>query len=84
MSEQSHPDPVAWTRVEQLSCELKIEIPVAQFEVNDLLRMHVGTVLDSKWHAMKEVPLEVNGRQVAWCEFEVVGKRLGVRIAELR
>ena len=60
------------------------EIPVAGFDVCDLLHMGVGTVLDSKWQAMKEVPLEVNDRQVAWCEFEVVGKRLGVRIAELR
>jgi flagellar motor switch protein FliM len=48
------------------------------------LRLCKDEVVDARWDLMKEVPLEVSGRQVAWCEFEVVGERLAVRITELR
>jgi flagellar motor switch/type III secretory pathway protein FliN len=30
-----------------------------------------------------DVPLWVNGQVIAWCEFEVVHERLGVRLTEL-
>jgi flagellar motor switch protein FliM len=84
VDEQSQNGVPAWSLVEQLTCELSVHIPVAGFGVRDLLRLHKDEVVDARWDLMKEVPLEVSGRQVAWCEFEVVGERLAVRITELR
>jgi flagellar motor switch protein FliN/FliY len=82
--EPVHNPTIASALVEQLSCELSVAFQVTRFGVADLLEMKPGTVLDSQWDVMKEVPLHVNGRQVAWCEFEVVGQKLGVRITELK
>jgi flagellar motor switch protein FliM len=84
VDEQSQNGVPEWSRVEQLTCELSVHIPVAGFGVRDLLRLCKDEVVDARWDLMKEVPLEVSGRQVAWCEFEVVGERLAVRITELR
>ena len=72
----------SWTRLEQLRCELTVQVPVRAFGVRELMNLAAGTVVDAKWDQMKPVPLEVNGRQIAWGEFEVVGNRLGVRITE--
>ena len=77
-------DTVAAPLIEQMSCELTVAIPIAHFGVADLVEMVPGAVIDSRWEATKEVPLDVNRRHVAWCEFEVVGQRLGVRITELK
>jgi flagellar motor switch protein FliN/FliY len=77
-------DATVWSRVEQLSCDLSVHIPVRAFGVPDLVRLGQGAVVSAHWELMKEVPLEVSGRQVAWCEFEVMNGRLAVRITELR
>jgi flagellar motor switch protein FliM len=72
-----------WSRLELLRCGLTVQIPVRGFSVRELLGLTAGAVVDTKWAQVKPVPLDVNGGQVAWCDFEVLGERLGVRITEL-
>jgi flagellar motor switch/type III secretory pathway protein FliN len=75
--------PLPWSRLELLGCGLTVQIPVRAFSVRELLGLTAGVVVDTKWAQVKPVPVHVNGRQVAWCEFEVLAERLGVRITEL-
>jgi flagellar motor switch/type III secretory pathway protein FliN len=53
------------------------------FSLKDLLRLRRETVLVSRMPTGDSPPLRINGELVAWCEFEVLGRRLAVRITEL-
>jgi len=77
----SKPDPVAefgW-----LPCHLSLEIPIVKFTVGDLLRLNKNSVVETACPSTGDIPLRVNGLLIGWCEFEVVGNRLAVRITEL-
>ncbi|MGA2424750.1 MAG: FliM/FliN family flagellar motor C-terminal domain-containing protein [Terriglobales bacterium] len=78
-------DPFAgkWQRVEALPCLLTIEISVPGFTVADLVHLERGRIIASGWTVGQDVPLRVNGELIAWSEFEVVQKRLAVRLTEL-
>ena len=72
-----------WARVEALPCELTIEIPVPNFSVADLLRLRVGRLINTRWTVGEDAPLFVNGRLIAWSEFEIVNNHVAVRLTEL-
>jgi flagellar motor switch/type III secretory pathway protein FliN len=72
-----------WTRVEGLPCMLTVEIPVAGFKVADLVQLAPGRIIATRWTVGLDVPLRINGELVAWSEFEIVRKRLAVRLTEL-
>jgi flagellar motor switch protein FliN/FliY len=69
--------------LEGMECEVGVRVPVPNFRVRDLLRLQSGSVLSASRLLTQDLPLEVNACQVAWCEFEVVERRLAVRITEL-
>jgi flagellar motor switch/type III secretory pathway protein FliN len=73
----------AWKRVQDLSCELTVDLSLPGLKVRDLMRMGKDLVIDSQWQVSSDVPLRVNGELIAWGEFEVVGNRLAVRLTEL-
>ena len=75
--------PEPWARVENLPCLLTVEVPVPGFTVGDLVRLRAGRVISTSWTVGQDVPLRVNGEVIAWSEFEVVQKRLAVRLTEL-
>lgn len=81
--ESSAEGTVSWARLEKMRCELTVQVPVRAFGVRELMTLAAGTVVDTQWDRNKPVPLDVNGREVTWCEFEVLGERLGIRITEL-
>jgi len=66
-----------------LRCDLSLEVPVGKFTVGDLLRLDKGSIVQTNCLATSDIPLRVNGLQVAWTEFEVIGTRLAVRVTEL-
>lgn len=72
-----------WSRVLGLTCQLTVELTLPGVKVRDLLGMAPDTVINSHWQLSADVPLRVNGELIAWSEFEVVGKRLAVRLTEL-
>lgn len=73
-----------WEEAGWLPCELSVELPVPGFTVGDLLRLSVGSVVETRWKTGHDVPLHANRRQIGWIEFEAVGELLGVRLTELR
>jgi flagellar motor switch/type III secretory pathway protein FliN len=72
-----------WARVESLPCALTVEIPVPGFTVSDLVHLSRGRVIATSWIVGQDVPLRVNGKLIAWCEFEVVHGHLAIRLTEL-
>ncbi|MFY9647939.1 MAG: FliM/FliN family flagellar motor C-terminal domain-containing protein [Terriglobales bacterium] len=72
-----------WRRVEALPCMLTVEIPVPGFTVADLVHLHRGRIVASRWTVGQDVPLRVNGELIAWSEFEIAQNRLAVRLTEL-
>jgi len=88
---QSSPDTVsrapldeAWDEAEWLPCKLSVALLVPKLTVGDLLDMEVGSVIDCRVGEDAPLPVWVNDVVVGWAEFDVVGKRLAVRITELR
>jgi flagellar motor switch/type III secretory pathway protein FliN len=66
-----------------LPCSLALDIPVIRFTVGDLLRLAIGSIVETAYHQSSDLPLRVNGQLVGWTEFEVVGDRLAVRLTDL-
>jgi len=76
------PDEV-WEEAGQLRCVLSVDLPLRKFTVGDLLRLAPGSLLESQSSQGSDVPVSVNAQLIAWAEFEVVGKRLAIRLTEL-
>lgn len=66
-----------------LPLTLTIEIPVPDFTVEDLLNLRVGSIVKTRYESTSDVPMQVNGKLIAWAKFEVNGDRLASRITEL-
>ena len=66
-----------------LPCTLVLEVPVVDFTVGYLLKLKPGSLVYTASHQSSDIPLHVNGVQMAWTEFEVVGERLAARITDL-
>jgi flagellar motor switch/type III secretory pathway protein FliN len=72
-----------WKDVLGLPCTISVEIPIVAFAVKDMLNLEPQVVISSAWATTSNVSLRVNGEAVAWCEFEVLGNQLAVRLTEL-
>ncbi len=66
-----------------LPVQLEIRVPLASFRLRDLLTLSSGVVLETKWPASEDLPLESTGVQLAWAEFEVVDQRLAARVTRI-
>jgi flagellar motor switch/type III secretory pathway protein FliN len=64
-------------------CLLSLEVPVSRFTVGDLLRLRIGSIVETASHHTSDIPLRANGLLIGWTEFEVIGNRVAVRITEL-
>ena len=73
----------SWQQAGALPCAVSVEVPLPGLTLKALLELRAGSVLSSKRATTANVPLRVNGELVAWCEFEVMGSRLSVRLTEL-
>jgi len=81
VSAGSAADPVA--RMPWLPCTLTLDVSAPNFTVGELLLLRVGSVVETGWPYVSDVPLSVNGKRVGWAKFEVIGERLAARITEL-
>lgn len=63
--------------------QVQVDVPVVALTVGDLFRLDKGSILNTSQLTGANVPLRVGGRLLAWGEFQVVGDRLAVRVAEL-
>jgi hypothetical protein len=66
-----------------LPCMLALEVPLVGFTVGSLLTLTEGSLVMTACHQSTDIPLKVQGIQMAWTEFEVVGDRLAARITDL-
>ena len=73
----------SWGATVWLPCELTLDLAVPNFRAGDLLRLKERDLVDTGWMQGKDIPLRVNGKVIAWVEFEVVGEKLSVRLTEL-
>ena len=73
----------AWASVAEVPCDVAVCLKAPGLRVRDLLGLSAGFLVRTTTPVSADVPLEVNGRLIAWCEFEVVHDRLGVRLTEL-
>ena len=72
-----------WKQVEKLPCNISVEAHVPGFTLNKLLELRVKSVVRSQLPASDSPAVRVNGAIVASGDFEVLGKRLAVRLTEL-
>ena len=66
-----------------LPLTLTVEIPVPGFTVEDLMNLRAGSIVKTLHQSSSDVPLDVNGKLIAWAKFEVDGEILASRITEL-
>ena len=67
----------------RLPVELDVSVPVRGFRVRNLLTLEAARVIESGWGHGDDVPLAAGIVQLAWCEFEVIGTLLAVRVTRL-
>lgn len=72
-----------WSQAQSLPCKLSVQAQVAGFTLKDLLHLRPQSIIRSQLATSASPPLRVNGEVVAWCDFEVLGTRLAVRLTEL-
>jgi flagellar motor switch/type III secretory pathway protein FliN len=66
-----------------LPLQLDVTVPVPGFRVGDLLALEKGTVIESLWPHLDDVPVWCGGTQLVWTEFEVVDQKLAVRVTRI-
>ncbi len=63
-----------------LPCTLTLEVPVVQFTVGILMRLTVGSIVETATQQNEDLPLRVNGQLIGLVEIEVAGDNLAVRL----
>jgi flagellar motor switch/type III secretory pathway protein FliN len=76
-------DDVRWKYVMGLPCRVSVEIPVPGFTPKELMKLGPKSIVLTRWATTTNPALKVNGELVAWCELEVLGNRLAIRLTEL-
>ncbi len=69
--------------VARIPIELDVAIPVKAFRVRNLLALEPGQVVETQWADGADMPLAARQVQLAWSEFEVIDKKLVVRLTRL-
>jgi len=72
-----------WREARWLPCRLRAEIQVEAFTMADLLRMDVGSVVDSGIPLVTDVTVAVNGACVGYGKLDIAGEKLAVQITEM-
>lgn len=72
-----------WHQVMGLPCRISVEVRVSSFAVKDLLRLAPQAIVSSQSLTTANLPVKVNGVPIGWCEFEVLGNRVAVRLTEI-
>lgn len=75
---KSSPESFGW-----LPCKITLDVEADAFNVGDLLRLEVGSVITTKLKRKDDIPLRVNGVPIGSVQFEAIGDRLALRVTEL-
>jgi len=74
---------VSWNEVQWLPCRVSAELSLEGFTLGDVLRLQVGSVINTHRASRMDVSLCVNGELIGWGEFDASGERLAVRMREI-
>jgi flagellar motor switch protein FliN/FliY len=81
VADRSTDDP--WKHVLALPCHLRVEAPIEDFTVADLLGLGPGSLVRSSQKEGSQASVQVNGQVIGWSEFDVVDDTLAIRLTEL-
>jgi flagellar motor switch protein FliN/FliY len=70
-------------RVAQALLQLEVRLPIRNLRVKDILSLSEGAIFETAWPADEDLPGSCGGVQLFWTEFEVIEKRLAVRVTRL-
>ena len=90
----SEPEPVPAAEKPSLAEEIEariidapllfeVRLPVRNLRLKDILALETGKIYETEWPAGEDVPAGCCGVQLVWTEFEVIEKRLAVRVTRL-
>lgn len=71
-----------WGPLVELLCSVTAEVQIPNLTVQNVLKLSPGTILNTHWRTNRDLPLRVNGRLLAFAEFDSPGDRMGVRLTE--
>jgi flagellar motor switch/type III secretory pathway protein FliN len=74
----------SWADVLGLPVQISVDVRIQKFSVRDLLALDLDTIVDTGVRATDPVPVWANGVVIGSAEFDVLGKRLAIRLNELR
>lgn len=77
---EGHP---LWETLSQLRMTLRAEVPLNRFRVRDVLALAEGQVFETLSPGTEDVPLKIGRVQLGWSEFEVVERRMALRVTRL-
>ena len=61
----------------------EVRLPIRNLRVKDILALEKGKVYETEWPGDEDIPAGCGGVQLVWTEFEVIEKRLAVRVTRL-
>jgi flagellar motor switch/type III secretory pathway protein FliN len=82
-STQNEFDEGTWQEARYLPCRLNAHIPVRGFTMGDLMRIEVGSIVDSGMAVETDLDVSVNGAQVGCGKLDLTEEKLAVRLTEL-
>jgi flagellar motor switch/type III secretory pathway protein FliN len=82
-AKQTEVDEGTWREARQLPCQLTAHIPVQGFTMGDLMRIEVGSIVDSGIAIEADIDVSVNGSQVGCGKLDLTEEKLAVRLTEL-
>jgi flagellar motor switch/type III secretory pathway protein FliN len=72
-----------WGELVSVPVKLFVEVAFAKLSVRDLCNLKKGSVLATAHAAGAPVPVSIAGVLIGWAEFQVVGEKLALRVAEM-
>jgi flagellar motor switch protein FliN/FliY len=61
----------------------EVRLPIRNLRVKDILAIKKGKVYETEWPGDEDIPAGCGGVQLVWTEFEVIDKKLAVRVTRL-
>jgi len=72
-----------WAGYLHVSTSIAVDAAIVGLTVRELFRLEKGSIVATGQPVESNVPMHVGGALMGWGEFQVVGDRLAVRVAEL-
>lgn len=72
-----------WTGFLHVSVSVAIDAPIVGLTVRELFRLETGSIVATAQPIESNVPVRAGGTLIGWGEFQVVGEKLALRVAEL-